>query len=432
MKKHLAKLLPAAMASSAMGFAGMTLVKIIGGLIVVKLIAVHLGAEGLGRLGLLMAFVALVSTFSGGGITNALIQNLSAANTAKARQRALSAGVKIYVAEAVLAALLLVVCAAPLARILLNDASLAWVFLVLAGTQVIMGAGNLLQAVFSTLQRPRVIVLANTLGTVLGVLVFAMLIARQPFEGAALGIVCLSVGPALAWLAVMPFALPPEWRRLTRDTDRDAMRSLLSYVATILVAVSALPLAQMAVRDLVGTWVGWEYVGYWQGVLRVSDGYMQFVAIMLMYYALPRFSAQQSRAALDKEFSSVRLPMVAAMAAGLGVVYLLRDVVIHLLFTPEFLPARDYFLPQIVNDMLRTLGHFYVYYALSRGARVIPILFELAQAVGLWLFAVYLLPSQQGMTPVYAQMAASGVTLIIMAGLHMGVARRRFFAREAA
>lgn len=432
MKKNLAKLLPAAMASSAVGFAGMTLVKIIGGLIVVKLIAVHLGAEGLGRLGLLMAFVALVSTFSGGGITNALIQNLSAATTAKARQRALSAGVKIYVAEAVLAALLLVVCAAPLARMLLNDASLAWVFWVLAGTQVMMGAGNLLQAVFSTLQRPRVIVLANTLGTVLGVVTFAVLIARQPFEGAALGIVCLSAGPALAWLAVMPFALPPEWRRLTRATDRDDMRSLLSYVATVLVAVSALPLAQMVVRDLVGTHVGWSYVGYWQGVLRVSDGYMQFVAIMLMYYALPRFSAQQSRAALDKEFSSVRLPMVAAMAAGLGVLYLLRDVVIHVLFTPEFLPARDYFLPQILNDLLRTLGHFYVYYALSRGARVIPIVFEMAQAVGLLLFAVWLLPSQQGMTPVYAQMAASGLTLILMVCLHVGVARRRFFAREAA
>lgn len=431
-KLLLVKLFPAGLTGSALGFAASTLIKVLGGFVVIKLIAMFLGPQGLGHLGQLMSFVMVVILFAGGGITNALIQSLAAAPSIIERQRCLAAGIKICVAEILLAAVMLIVFASHLAQLLLHDASMAHIFYLLAATQALAGAGNILLAVFSVMKRIRIIVLANILGTIIGVITFSILIYQGAAMGAAYGLVVFPAVSALILLVASFASMPADWRVLSWSTRHKDMQAFYSYVLIMLVMASALPLTQMLVRDMVGNRYGWLEVGYWQGMLKISEGYMQFIGMMLVYYMLPRLSANRQRSSLDKEFSAMRLPLMAGLACGLLVVFVLRDFIVQLLFTEEFYSTRDYFMPQALTDLLRTFAMMYVYYALSRGARLVPVLFELMQAACMLVFAVLLLPRLQGLTPVYAQLASSALTLVFMGAVHMGITRRRFFAEGAA
>src|SRR5437660_9073573 len=55
-------------------FSASTLSKLLAGLIVVKIIAVYVGAGGLGRLGQFMSLMSMVTIMAGGGITTGIVK----------------------------------------------------------------------------------------------------------------------------------------------------------------------------------------------------------------------------------------------------------------------------------------------------------------------------------------------------------------------
>lgn len=417
-------LLPMHFSTSVAGFAGVTLLKAISGLLIIKLLTNYLGPDAFGQLGQLMAMVGIIGTVAGGGITSALIQNLAGASSLVERQRRLTAAVKIYVMVGLCLTLALVLGRRSLSMALLNREDLGWVFLLLAATQWLVGANNLLQAVLSAMQRVRLILAINGLGTLTGTVWFVLLIRHGLYSSAAIAIVIYPAMVALVGCVFGVFALPADWRKPIWRTTSDDMKRLLSYSLVMLVSVSAMPLMQLVVRDMVGESTGWSYVGYWQALLKLSDVYMSFMLMLLIYYALPRFSAQTTMEGLDREFEAFQLPVFIFMVVGLAAIYLLRDIAIRLLFGADFLPMRDYFLPQMIGDVMRLVGLTYIYYALSRGARLMPILSDVLQAGCLLLFSMLLLPRLGDTAPVHAYMLSSMVSLVAMFAMHLRLQKR--------
>ncbi len=405
-----AKFLP----SAFVGFGFMTLAKVIGGLVVVKLAALHLGPDGFGRLGQLMTLVVMISIFAGGGITNAVIQALAATDKQTERARLWGTALKIYAAEGVLVALLLTAFREPLAEILLARSDLSWLFVVLALSQFFTGANNLLQGVLSVLTHTRTIIWVNVLGSLLGAAMFAALVLHDGFEGAALGAVLYPAATGVVGLLAALHMLPVTWRTPNWRSTRADVKRLLSYSLVVLASVMALPLAQLLVRDMVALQTGWAQVGYWQGVLKISDIYMQFFGMVLIYLVLPQCSAARDLPSLDRVWLGLVKPIMVVMLLGLAVFYVLRSFVVPLLFSQAFLPATDYVLPQIIADALRMVGLFVVYYGISRGARLMPVLFEAVQAVLLVVATAWLLPRYAGLAPAYAMVLGSVLAMLAM------------------
>lgn len=402
---------------STVGFAAVTVVKAGAGLLIVKIISAGFGPEAFGQLAQLMTAVAVVSMFAGGGTTNALIQSFVSAVSEEERQRRLTAAFKIYLAQSAVVSLLLVFGHSLCAHFLLQDTSLSWLFLLLAATQWVVGANNLLQAVLTAMQRSRVIILSNILGTCAGALVFIACVWPGTYAGAALGIVLYPAIAALVgvWLAVQ--TLPQSWHHPVWATTRDDITRLLSYSVVVVVSLAALPLAQIYVRDIVGGQYGWEVVGYWQTVLKISDVYMQFFGMLMMYQVLPYYSAATTVAELDKRWRHMMLPILGLMVAGLCIFYVMRELILRILFSEAFVPAKQFVLPCIIGDFFRVAGLFFVYYGISRGARLVPIVFDLTQAALLIAVTTLLLPVYKGMAPAYATLAGGLGSFVVMVAM---------------
>jgi len=171
--------------------------------------------------------------------------------------------------------------------------------------------------------------------------------------------------------------------------------------------------------------VGWEQVGLWQGMIKLSDVYMQFIGVVLINYVLPRYAAASSFDRVLMEFKATVIWLLLALVAGFLCLYSLRNIVIQLIFSKDFLPMTEYFIPQMIGDVFRTIAAAISFIFMARGCVRISILYEIAQGVGIIVMFMLLFDGAGKMAPVYAHMITYIVLSVIMAvGLKLWMRRQ--------
>lgn len=396
-------------------FASSILVKVVSGLIVIKLLAWKLGPDSFGMLGQLMTLVAIVSMFAGGGITNGLIKVLAESPlTSKEGRDWFATAFTLTTAVSAVIALVLIIFSTTLSSHLMQGGFVT-LFVGLGLVQAVVAYGNLVQAEASSRGASGFYAKVNIIGSGLGAVVLTFGVYLFGFDGAAYSIMLM---PALAGFVALLFVAYGR-RELYKCSsfllDKIRMRHLLSFSVLALIGSTSVPVAQILMRDSMAQQFGWEQVGLWQGVIKLSDVYMQFVGVILINYVLPRYASATDFDFIYKEFKVSLLCLLSALLVGFVVLYSLRHVIIKLIFSDEFLPMTNYFLPQMVGDVFRTIASAISLVFMARGALRVSIMFEFAQ--GLFLFVVYsiLLGSYGIMTPVYAHVITYGLLSMLMA-----------------
>ena len=396
-------------------FASSILVKAVAGLIVIKLLAWKLGPDGFGLLGQLMTLVAITGMFAGGGITNGLIKVLAESPVASKEGKAwFATAFTLTTVISAIVALLLMLFSTALSNRLMQGGFTA-LFVGLGLVQAIVGYASLVQAEASSRGESVFYAKVNILGTVLGTLVLALAVNSFGFDGAAYSVMLMPALTAIVTLLFMASGRRELFHFSRFLVDRVRMRHLLSFSVLALVGSTSVPVAQILMRDGMAQRFGWEQVGLWQGVIKLSDVYMQFVGVVLMNYVLPRYASAANLNLVIKEFKISLLWLLSALMLGFIALYSLKNIVVKLVFSDEFLPMTDYFLPQMVGDIFRTIASSISLIFMARGAVRVSIIFEFAQ--GIFIFSVFLmlLSTFGSMAPVYAHVITYGLLSIFMA-----------------
>jgi O-antigen/teichoic acid export membrane protein len=395
-------------------FASSILVKVVAGLIVIKLLAWKLGPEGFGLLAQLMTLVAITGMFAGGGITNGLIKALAKSPLTSRDGQAwfASAFTLTTLISSVVALLLMIFSSSLSSRLMQGEFTL--LFLTLGLVQAVMGYGNLVQAEASSRGDTGFYAKVSILGTILGTLVLAIAVNYYGFEGAAYSVMLM---PALTGIVALLFMISKRRELLQFSRvllDRFRMRHLLSFSILALVGSTSVPVAQILIRDVMAQQFGWDQVGLWQGVVKLSDVYMQFVGVVLINYVLPRYAAAINTSLVLKEFRVNLIWLLSVLLLGFIALYGFKDIIVKLAFSEKFLPMTDFFLPQMIGDVFRTIASAISLIFMARGAVRVSIAFEFAQ--GLFLFAASsaLLGTFGVMAPVYAHVLTYGLLSIVL------------------
>lgn len=398
---------------SAVHFLVATGAKVLSSLVVIKMLALYLGPEGFGLLSQLIALVAIVSMLAGGGITNGVIKVLSVARSDTLEgQRWLANAFSITLIFSLALALILTSGAAFISDNLLQG-RFYLAILVLAATQFLVGIGNLLLAEASSNGNSGKYASINVIGTVSGAMLIAVGSYWYGLNGASLATV---VAPAMLGVVGMAELLRSRYVLffIRPKVDWVRVRHLLSFSSLTLVGALSVPLAQMYIREAMASNISWESVGLWQATAKISDVYMQFVGVILINHALPRFSSSDDQGA-RRELKRVVTWLLGFLALCFSVLWLFRDFAITLVFSEVFLPMEKYFLPQMVGDLLRTTAAAFSFFLLARGRIRVPLGFEFAQGVGLFLCYQLVVSSAGEMAPVYAHVATYFVLVSLMA-----------------
>lgn len=400
---------------SWLGLGLITLTKVVTGLALIKYLSYTFGPEAFGKLGQLMTVVAITSMFAGGGTSNGLIKLLAAAEDEKERVAYLSAAFSIYlVTSCVLSLMLIAWSLSDLSLPVLGLQELSWASGLLALSLWLVGAYNICQAIFSAYQKLRLFILVNIAGPLLGTCLLFVLLYVFHFAGAAYGIVLLPACGGLVALLLLPQLKKIPWKDLRFNIKSREIKTLLSYSFLMLVAASSVSIAQLLVRDLLAEKLGWQTVGYWFGVVKISDVYMQFIGMLLANYAMPIFSSVKTLYDLQTEIKKVLFPLASCATLALLIFYQFRVGAITLFFSGDFTPMDPLFLPQFIGDYLRIIFSIMVYVFLARGHRLLPLLGELFQGLGLFLFSYALLTPFGLMAPLYAHVVVYTLLLLSM------------------
>lgn len=406
-----------------------TMTRALSGLVVAKLISVATGPAMFGRLSQLLIATALVGMFSGGGIGAAITRTLAAEKTGEGRDAWLRVALRIYVAATLVLAVLLGVYARELAIWVLGDPEYQSIFVILAISQALVGISNILQAVAAARGSYKFIFQVNILGAVFGIGLIVALVSGFGYAGAAIGIVA---APAMTGLFALAMGrgeggMPA---RLLKDSmkgwmaSRKAATHLLSYSLITLAGAGSLSLAQMATRDFVGAALGWQQVGYWQAVSRISDAYMQFISLFLMSYGLPRLAKHGSLAQARGDLFQLSTFLIASLVLGGAVLWLCRERIIALLYSAQFVEASYYILPQLLGDVFRTVAVcFSVSFMALRGPRI-SICYEAAQGFVLYLTTFLLIRPAGIMAPLYAHCTTYLILALVMGTLYRAHEKR--------
>jgi enterobacterial common antigen flippase len=182
--------------------------------------------------------------------------------------------------------------------------------------------------------------------------------------------------------------------------------------------VCTMPLAQIVLRRWQEEALGWDQVGIWQGLVRLSDAWLQFATVVLANYYFPRLSALADHGSLHREVRTTFAACALALVPAAVCIWLLRAPIIELLFSPRFLPMQDLLAPQLFGDIFRTLAYVIGYLAVAKGLTAVYIVAELYQAGALLLLSHLLLPVLGARAVPYAHCATYLLYLLMCAAVY--------------
>lgn len=406
------------------GFA--TLVRVGTGMAISKVVALWVGPTGLAMVGQFGSFVATAGAFAGGGINLGITKYMAEYSTSAGRRtRLLSTALRITLASAIVLAAVVVLLRRQFATWLLGDAEYSSVFAVFGASVLLLAVNSLLLAVMNGAREIRKLVALNVISSLSVLGLSIALIGSLNLYGALLAI-------ALSQSATLIFSLMvarrSEWfrpRYFAGRYDRATAQRLGKYALMALATAVTLPLSHILVRNHLAATFSWEAAGYWQGLWQISEGYLLVVTTSLSMYYLPRLSELKDASEIRREvLSAYRTLMPVAVVAAI-LIYLLRDIIIVVLYSGSFAPMRDLFAAQLVGDVLKVASWMLSYLMVAKAMTGLFVLTEVVFA-GTFLALTILLTSMYGLVGVSyafgANYALYFLTMIALFGRRLGVA----------
>jgi O-antigen/teichoic acid export membrane protein len=143
------------------------------------------------------------------------------------------------------------------------------------------------------------------------------------------------------------------WSFFKQPFDKEIARKLSHFSLMAITSSLCMPVAQILLRNMVIEELGVNSAGYWQGMMRISDGYLMIVTMSLSTYYLPKLSSLVSDKELRSEiFQGYKIILPIVFTSCLFI-YLLRFFIINLLFTKDFELMSELFIFQLLGDFFK-------------------------------------------------------------------------------
>ena len=389
-------------------------IRILSSIALNKILAIYVGPSGYAIIGQFQNLVTMLTTFANGATNTGVTKGTAEHFDDPDRQIRLwrTAGT-ITIAGSTVAGLALALFSRPLAAALLNDAGLSAVLVWLGVSLIFVALNGLLLAILNGKKEIMLFVAITIAGSLIGLAMTGALTVAFGLEGA---LIALSVNQAIVFLVTVAACLRQSWFRLSMlvgAIDRGAVRELLKFTAMALTSAVMGPVSQLFIRDhLIGEF-GLADAGYWDALTRISMLYLTVVTVPLSIYYLPRLAEIRDMGELRREILSGYRLIVPVTIIGALAMFLLRDLIIMILFTPDFAPMRDLFAWQMAGDVLKISGWLLGYILIARGMMKPFIATEIAFGVS-WYVLVRAFTPHFGLEGVQIAYAVNYLLYIVM------------------
>lgn len=341
----------------AFGFGGsMAGVRLACSFLSIKITAIYLGPAGLALVAQFANFVTLWQSMISTGLGTGVVR-LSAeyGEDPARRQRLLSTALRMGIVMVVALTVVLMIGAPFFSHWLFSDNSYAWLIAISGFAVGAMVINDVLSSSMTAVREIGVVAGANVVATVVGLCVFLFCCYTWGVTGGLIG----SFTVYLVTFAIMFFGLKMRSQLVKLSDfghgfDRKEGRRLLSFYPMLIMNGMVPPLALIVVRDALVGQFGLDTAGIWQATWRLSEAYQMVITSSISLYFMTRMGevVDDPLKLRHEVWRSVGTAIAVTGVLATGI-FVLREWIVHIVFSKAFAPVADLLPLQLIGDVLK-------------------------------------------------------------------------------
>ncbi len=358
-----------------------------------KALAILIGAEGIALVGNLKNLVKFFEQFSILGTTDGLIKYVSEYKDDKKQLKKLFSTAFVFATIATIVSfVILFFFSDSLCELVFGiNKEYTFVFKILSFIIPFMGINAILYSLLNGLSAYKLYT-KLTLSTII-VSTFLIVFFTYKFEvkGSLLAISMIPVIHFFNFILFFRKSYKPYINLKRVSFNLDFKNQLLSYSFMTIIVVLFVNITDIAIRNLIENKVDISNAGYWTAMTSISKTYMQFSAAIFPLYILPRYAKIANTFDFRKEVKKIYKTLLPLIIVGMLTVFFLRDLIIKLLYTSDFLVMESFFKWQLLGDLVKFIALIISYQFLAKKQITYFLITELISVLLFYSFSVYFL-----------------------------------------
>jgi PST family polysaccharide transporter len=356
-----------------------TLIRISSGFVANKVIAIYTGPAGVALIGSFSNFISIVLTFANGAINTGLVKYTAEYEGDNERLKSLfSTSFKISLYCSGIVGLIMFIFGSYFTKWIFTTHLYSNPIRVLGLTIVFYSLNSLLISILNGKKQIKTYTIVNTVGSIIG-LVFSLILVY--FFNILGALYALVLSQSIVFFVTLFLITKMQWFSLDyfkQKINLDIVKKLSHYSLMAIVTALTIPVSQIVLRNMLISDYGIQSAGIWQGMIRISDGYLMILTTALATYYLPKLSSLHTNIELRSEILNgykLILPTVLFISF---LIYRLRFFIIKTLYTSDFSPMSDLFFYQLVGDFFKIASWILAYLMVAKSMTKIYIITEIS------------------------------------------------------
>jgi PST family polysaccharide transporter len=351
--------------------------------IVNKILAVYVGPAGYAAISQYQNFIQMIITFAGSAINTGVVKYTAEYDEDQEKQRKLwqTAGTMVLICSLLLV-VLIILFQKTIILYLFGSTEYQVILIWFAIFLIFFSFNALLIAILNGKGDINRLVAANIIGSLFSLVVTSLLAIKFGLKGA---LIALTIYQSLNLIVTVVLCYQTDWFKfhyLFGKIDKSIKNKLLQFALMALVSVVIGNIVQIWLRKIIITEFGMNYAGYWDAINKLSDGYLLLVGSILSIYYVPKLSKLQKYVEIKKEVYYGYKFILPLTGFACLIIYILREWIVKLLFTEQFLPMLQLLSWQLLGDFIKIGGWIVSFMMVSKAMTKIfistEVFFELS------------------------------------------------------
>lgn len=392
-----------------------TIIKILSGLVVNKIVAIYIGPAGIALIGQFQNILGMITTAGTGAINSGITKYVAEyQDDLRKKNEFLSAGLIITVVCSLLVGVLVFVGSGSLSVTILKSGQYKAIFKVISFTLIFISVNTFLLAVLNGLKKIKSLIMANILGSLLSLMITSILTIHFHLFGALISNVLIQSTVLFVTLFFVYKSKAFNTFQFIFPVNQDVYKKLFSFSLMTLVTMATVPVVQISIRNYLIENLSVKEAGYWQAVWKISELYLMVLTTAFSTYYLPRLSELKSRIELKQEILSGYKIIIPFVLFSSICIYLLRDLIIQLLFTPDFKDMKPLFTFQLIGDFFKMCSWTLSFLMIAKAMTRTFVLTEIFFSISFYLMSIFFINSDGVIGVTYAYALNYLIYLILM------------------
>lgn len=367
-----------------------TVTRMLSALVINKAVSIFIGPSGLALIGQFQNFSQLVMTFAKGGINTGVTKYLAEYKGDRDKSiRLLATSFRISFLSSIFTGSFIIAFSSKLSLYFLKTIEFRYIFILFGFTIILFVLNNLILSALNGLKEIKKWISINITQSIYSLIFTSLLIGFFGIDGALIALVTnQSVILIIVLYNLRKHAIINFSNFLDKANFGDA-KKLAKYSSMAFATAITVPLSQLLIRNHIGENLGWNEAGYWQAIWYISSMYLGLITTSLSIYYVPKISETNNNPDIRKEIVQGAYVIIPIVMLAALCIYTLRNWIILILFSKDFIAMEDLFLWQLIGDVIKVFALLLAYIMHAKAMTLEYIFSEIIASISFVILSIF-------------------------------------------